>query len=75
MRQVGILELIHQHVLKAVGVFLGNGGVLAQQARAPKEQVVEIHGVVERQQFLVALVNLGDHLVAVGTARHVGGQA
>ena len=66
LRQVGILELIHQHVLEAPGVPFTHGLVRLEEHGDPEEQVVEIHAVVGQQQLLVAAVDTLDHLVAVG---------
>ena len=43
--QVGVLELVHQDVLEAPGVFLADVGVFAQQPDGVQQQVVEIDGI------------------------------
>ena len=74
LRQVGVLEFIHQHVLEAAGISLRHAGLFCQQARRQHQQVIKIDRVAGGQQFLVAFVDAGDHLVAVGAQRHVTGQ-
>ncbi|MPN10536.1 hypothetical protein SDC9_157831 [bioreactor metagenome] len=71
--QVGILELVYQHVFEAVGVFVANFGVFAQQARSPEQQIVKIDGVVEVQQLFIAGIHAGNDLIAVGIGGDVAG--
>ena len=72
--QVGILELIYQHMLVAAGVLLAHGLVLFEQLGRIKQQVIEIHGVVREQHLLVTRVDAFDHFVAIGLARVFVGQ-
>ena len=46
LRQVGILEFIHQHMLEAPGVLLCYAGMLLQQAGSQQQQVIEVHSIV-----------------------------
>ena len=65
LREVGILEFIHQHVDKSPRVFLAHGREIFQQARGVDEQVVEVHGVAGDESLLIFDVNALDHFVAV----------
>ncbi len=65
LHQVGILELIHQYMLKAAGVALAHLGVIHQQAHGFEQQVIEIDCVGIAQQHLIALVDAPGDLVAV----------
>ena len=44
--EIGVLELIHQHVLEAPGILFAHGREFGEQVGRPQKQVVEIHGVV-----------------------------
>ena len=53
-------------MLIAAGIPVAHRRVLLQKLSGPEQQIVKIHCVAGQQQLLVALVNSGDDLVAVG---------
>ncbi len=66
LRDVGILELIHQHMMEALGVFFAHIGMFFEQVGGHQQQVVEIHAVGLLEQFLVFFVDAFHGFVAVG---------
>jgi hypothetical protein len=72
---VGVLELVHQHVLEPRPVPGQRLGVLAEQLDQEQEQVAEVHRVRRTEQLLVGAVGPlhGEAAVVVrGDAFHVG---
>jgi hypothetical protein len=65
---VGILEFIHQQVVKAPRVTLARRRILIQQAHRPQQQVVKVIGIVALQQLVITRIYPPHDLVAV-TAR------
>ncbi len=43
--EVGILELVHEHVGETLGVFLAHSGEFGKKMRRPQQQIVEIYGI------------------------------
>ena len=65
LRAVGILIFIDQHVANFIAPLVEDVGVLLKQQRWQQDQIVEVQGVIGFQCFLVANVSLG--------AEHVSG--
>ena len=57
---VGVLVLVDQDVLEPLLQLAQHVGVIAERLGGAQQQVVEIQGVVLRQQLLVLRVNAGD---------------
>ncbi len=57
LRQVRILELVHQHVAETLGIFIAHRRVAFQQACGVEQDVVEVHGVAGDESLLVFDVN------------------
>ena len=53
-------------MMEALGVLVAHDRKLGKQVRRPQQQVVEVHGVILFQQFLITLIDALDHLIAVG---------
>ena len=68
LRTIGVLILIHQHVLKAAVVVFADRGHCFQQTYGFEQQVVEIQGVGLEQLLAVLLVNLR-HALGLGIRR------
>ncbi|MBV6467376.1 MAG: hypothetical protein PGMFKBFP_02732 [Anaerolineales bacterium] len=65
LREVRILEFVHQHVDESPRVFLSHGRIVLQQARGVDEQVVEVHRVAGDEAFLIFDEDALDDFVAV----------
>jgi len=59
---VGVLVLVDEYVLESLGERLADLGLVAHQQGEPHQQVVEVQGVVGREDSLVDRVDLGDVL-------------
>ncbi len=53
LRQVGVLELVNQNMLKFVRIGFTHDGILVEQLGGVNQHVVKIHGVVFDEAFLV----------------------
>ena len=63
LQRVGVLELVDQHVVEALGVLHPRDLVLLEQVHGPQDQVVEVQSPAARQPLLVARVDGGVLLV------------
>jgi hypothetical protein len=71
---VGVLKFVHQHVLVALLVFLQHVGPFVEEQNGVHEQIVEVHGVVGLQRYLIAFVDAAGYFGdVVGGAVNVGG--
>ncbi len=69
LQGVRVLELVHQHVGEAPGVFLADLVVLFQQMDGVHDQVVEVQGVVPLQGLVVRRIEFGVFFFDVARSR------
>jgi hypothetical protein len=66
LRHVGVLILVHQHVLELLLVLGQHAFVVLEQAKGFEQQVAEVHGVEHLQPLLVLPVEVCAEAVAIG---------
>ena len=69
LRDVGILEFVHQHVPETLGIFLANFGVIFQQARGVNQDVVKINSIAGDQSLLVFQIHPFHNFITIGVSR------
>ena len=69
LRVVGVLVLVHEHVLERLGVSLAHLLVELEQVDRAQQQIVEVHRVHAHQLALIQLVHLGDDLLELRADR------
>ncbi len=62
---VGVLILIHHHVLKAVLVMLQHQRLRTEKRDCLKQEVVEIQGVLRQQLSLVIFIHTSDYCLSI----------
>ncbi len=63
LRDVGVLELVNQHILEALLIVLQDRRRLPEEAHRHQQQVVEVERAVAAQQLLVAPIDAGYRLL------------
>ena len=58
---IGILKLIHHQIPIAALIILPDAGIFPQQLHRPQQQIVKIHRIIARQQFLIVPIDPGRH--------------
>ena len=66
LRQVRILEFIHQHMAESLRIFVTHTGIFFEQAGCVQKDVVEIHGIAGDESLLISLINAFHDFVAIG---------
>ena len=66
LQEVGILELVYEHVFETVLVFVQHIGMVFQQLVGLQQQIIEIHGTGTEASLGIFLIDVADLRPAVG---------
>jgi hypothetical protein len=69
LHAVGVLELVDEHVIEAIGDLLGGRGAARDEPQRRQQEPPEVGGVGGREPLLVEPVGLADDVVEVVVRR------